>query len=132
MTDGNVGTTGISAGNGSITKIVFWHRELPPLDACALAEHVVEATSARVPGTLLHRGELWNQCFEDVMAKATTRLEQEVLRLGGHYAHVLDESVDSRHDGATNESWLHGRFTYMLYRQPATNSTALKTPLSVT
>ena len=52
------------------------------------------------------------------MAKAGARLEQEVLRLGGHYAHVLDESVDSRHDGATSESWLHGRFTYVLYRRP--------------
>jgi hypothetical protein len=50
------------------------------------------------------------------MAKTATRLEQEVLRLEGHYAHVLNESVDSRHDGATNESWLRGRFTYMLYR----------------
>jgi hypothetical protein len=32
---------------------------------------------------------------------------------------VLDECVDSRHDGTTSESWLHGQFTYMLYRQPA-------------
>jgi hypothetical protein len=110
-----------SATSLDISKIVFWHRELPPLDACAVAEHIVEAASARVPGTLLHRDELWSQCYEDLMAKTATRLEQEVLRLGGHYAHVLDESVDSRHDGASNESWLHGRFTYMLYRQPAEN-----------
>ena len=102
-------------------KVVYWHRELPPLDADAVAEHIVEATSARVPGTLLHRDELWSQCYEDLMTTTTTRMEQEVLRLGGHYAHVLDESVDSRHDGATSESWLHGRFTYMLYRQPAQN-----------
>lgn len=55
------------------------------------------------------------------MAETATRLEQEILRLGGHYAHVLGESIDTRHDGATSESWLHGRFTYMLYRQPAQN-----------
>jgi hypothetical protein len=103
------------------TEIVFWHRELPPLDADAIEEHVLEATSARVPGTRLHRDELWSQCYEDLMTKTNTRMEQEVLRLGGHYAHVLDESVDSRHDGATSESWLHGRFTYMLYHQPAQN-----------
>jgi hypothetical protein len=99
-------------------KIVYWHRELPPLDADAVAEHIVEATSARVAGTLLHRDELWALCYEDLMAKAIRRLEQEVVRLGGNCAHVLEESVDSRQDGATAESWLHGRFTYMLYRQP--------------
>jgi hypothetical protein len=101
------------------TKIVFWHRELPPLDADAVEDYIVEATSARVPGTLLHRDELWSQCYEDLMTKTATRLEQEILRLGGHYAHVLDEYIDTRHDSATSESWLHGRFTYMLYRRPA-------------
>jgi hypothetical protein len=32
------------------------------------------------------------------MTQARTCLQQEVLRLGGDYAHVLDEYVDSRHD----------------------------------
>jgi hypothetical protein len=100
------------------SRIIYWHRELPPFDADAVAEHVIEATSSRVPGTLVHRDELWGQCYETLMASAATRLEQEVARLGGHYAHVLDESIDSRHDGATGEAWLHGRFTYMLYRRP--------------
>jgi CHAT domain-containing protein len=45
------------------------------------------------------------------------RLEQEITRLGGHYAHVLDEHVDSRRDDASGESWLHGRFIYVLYRR---------------
>jgi hypothetical protein len=108
----------VSITTSDSAKIVFWHRELPPLDADAVEEHVVEATSARVHGTLLHREELWSQCHEDLMAKTATRLQQEILRLGGHYAHVLDESVDTRHDGVMSESWLHGRFTYMLYRRP--------------
>jgi hypothetical protein len=82
-----------------------------------MAEHVVEAASARVPGTLAHRDELWDECYQDLMTKARARLEQEVARLGGHYAHVLDETVDSRHDDVTGESWLHGAFTYMLYRR---------------
>jgi hypothetical protein len=51
------------------------------------------------------------------MAQARARLEQEVVRLGGNDAHVLNESVDSRHDDTKDESWLHGCFTYMLYRQ---------------
>jgi len=99
-------------------NIVYWHRELPPLEAEPVGEHVVEAASARVPGTLAHRDELWEQCYEDLMAQACARLEQEVARLGGSCAHVLDEAVDSRHNAATGESWLHGRFTYVLYRQP--------------
>jgi len=97
---------------------IYWHSELRPFDAQAMEEHVVEATSERVPSTLSHGDELWDQCYENLMAQARTRLEQEIIRLGGNYAHVLNESVESRHDGAADESWLHGRFTYMLYHQP--------------
>lgn len=99
-------------------SIVYWHRELPPSDAEQMGEHVVEASSSRVPRTLAHQDELWEQCYEDLMAGARVRLEQEVARLGGNYAHVLDESVESRHDDVTGENWLHGCFTYMLYRHP--------------
>lgn len=99
------------------SKIIFWHRELPPVSAEPMDEHIVEADSAHVAGTIAHRDELWDQYYEDLMSKVSARLAQEVTRLGGHYAHVLDESVDSRHNDVTNESWLHGRFTYMLYRQ---------------
>jgi hypothetical protein len=99
------------------TSIVYWHRELPPSDAEQMGEHFVEATSARVPSTLAHRDELWDRCYEDLMVQAQARMGQEVVRLGGKYAHVLDESVDSRHDDVTGESWLHGSFTYMLYCQ---------------
>jgi hypothetical protein len=53
------------------------------------------------------------------MATASERLLQELARLGGDYAHVHDESIDTRHDYATGEGWLHGRFAYMLYRRPA-------------
>ena|SRR5215203_5409608 len=97
---------------------VFWHRELPPLSAEPLGEHVVEATSKRVKGDLAHRNELWEQCYDDLMAVARTRLGQEISRLGGDYAHVLEEFIDSRHDDAVGEAWLLGRFSYMLLRQP--------------
>jgi hypothetical protein len=99
-------------------KIVFWHRELPPLEADLVAEHTVEAHSSRVPGTLAHRDELWDQCYRELMAKAENRLAQEVTRLGGHFAHVHDEAIDPKHDEAAGEAWLHGRFSYMLYRCP--------------
>jgi hypothetical protein len=106
-----------SAGRcGSHVPVVYWHRELPPLDAQPIGEHTVEATSLRVPGTLVHRGELWEQCYADLMKQAENRLEQEIGRLGGNCAHVLSETVDSRHDDAHNEAWLRGRFTYVLYR----------------
>lgn len=100
-------------------KIIYWHRELPPASAEPMGEHTLEATSMHVPGTIAHRDELWNQCYEDLMAQVRTRLAQEIARLGGHYAHVLSESVDSRHNDFTGEAWLHGFFTYMLYRNPS-------------
>jgi hypothetical protein len=42
-------------------KIIYWHRELPPLDAEVLGEHTVEATSRRVQGTLTHSHDLWDR-----------------------------------------------------------------------
>jgi hypothetical protein len=98
-------------------RIIYWHRQVPPFDAEAMGEHIVEAASGHVASTLAHRDELWSRCYEGLMAEVRIRLEQEVARLGGTYAHVLSESVDSKHDAATGEAWLHGRFTYMLYRQ---------------
>jgi hypothetical protein len=82
-----------------------------------MGEHTVEATSDRVEGTIAHRNELWDRCYQDLMARARVRLEQEVARLGGHYAHVLEEVIDTGHDDAKGETWLRGRFTYVLYRR---------------
>jgi hypothetical protein len=98
-------------------KIVYWHRELPPLDADLVAEHTVEADSSRVPGTIAHRDALWDQCYRELMANAEQRLAQEVARLRGHFAHVHDEAIAPKHDDASGEAWLHGRFSYMLYRR---------------
>lgn len=97
---------------------VFWHAELPPLDAESIGEHTLEAASTRVPHTLEHEDELWHVSYEDLMAHAAERLGQEIARLGGDYAHVLDEHVESKYSGATGQSWLTGRFQYMLYRKP--------------
>lgn len=111
----NAGAKSVGSGDDK-AKVVYWHRELPPRDAEMIGEHSVEAASCRVPGTLAHRDELWDHCYEDLMAQTSLRLEQEVARLGGRYAHVLSESVDSRHDEVKNEAWLHGSFGYALYR----------------
>ena len=99
-------------------KIVYWHRELPPIDAELMGEHTVEATSSRIKGSIGHRDDLWDRGYQELMANAGERLRQEIARLGGDYAHVHDESVDTRRNDATGEAWLHGRFAYMLYRRP--------------
>jgi hypothetical protein len=96
-------------------QVVYWHRELPPLDADVMDEHVMEAVSERVTGSIDRHGELWDRCHARLMQHAQERLEQEVRRLHGHYAHVLDEHIDARRDDVAGESWLHGRFTYVLY-----------------
>jgi hypothetical protein len=93
---------------------VYWHRELPPRNADIMGEHVLEATSGRVRGTLAHRDELWDHCYRDLLSNTRERFTQEIGRLGGRYAHVLDKHVDNRHDDVAGEAWL--RFTYVLYR----------------
>ena len=99
-------------------KTLYWHRELPPAHAEIIGEHTVEASSGRVPGTISHRDEIWDRCYENLMAQARQRLEQEIARLGGDYAHIIDESIDTRRDDSHGEAWLHGRFTYVLFRAP--------------
>jgi hypothetical protein len=97
-------------------KIVYWHRELPPADADFIAEHTVEAASGHVASTLALRDDLWDRCYRDVMTEVNARLEQEVRRLGGDYAHVRTEAVDTRRNEAAGEAWLHGRFGYALLK----------------
>jgi len=106
-----------SAATHNGMQVVYWRQELPPFDAELIGEHTIEATSSRVPGTIAHRDELWDRCYDDLMNQARARLEQEVMRLGGNYAHVRDECIESRHDDLSGEAWLHGRFTYALYRR---------------
>ena len=89
-----------------------------------MGEYTVEASSGRMPGTIDHRDELWNTCYQQLMDRARARLEQEIARLGGDCAHVLDEEIDSRRDAASGEVWLRGRFTYVLYRRASHVTTA--------
>jgi hypothetical protein len=100
-------------------QVVYWHRDLPPLTAEAIGEHMLEATSRRVHGTFSHRDAEWSRCYEDLMTHARASLAQEVARLGGDYAHVGGELISPRHDDAVGEGWLYGRFKYVLYKEPA-------------
>ena len=45
-------------------------------------------------------------------------MQVEVRRLGGDYAHVLDETIGSKHDDRTGEVWLRGSIKYLLLRRP--------------
>jgi hypothetical protein len=99
---------------GQEAQVIYWHGQLPPIDAEPNGEHVVEADSIRVKGDLASRGALWDRCHDDLMARLQDRLRQEVTRLGGDYAHVLEESIESRRDDATGEAWLRGRLNYSL------------------
>jgi len=65
--------------------------------------------------------EVWDTCHADLMRRTVQRLEQESSRLGGDCAHVISESIEPKHDAATSEAWLHGRFEYALYRIPSSN-----------
>ena len=116
--DGTLGALYQGVRDDHEPKTVYWHRDLPPLEADPVAEHIVEASSSRVPGTIAHRDDLWDQCYRELMAAAEGRLAQELARLGGDYAHVHDEAIDTKHDPVTDEAWLHGRFSYMLYQRP--------------
>ena len=107
----------MSSSGGTAPKVVYWHQELPPVNGEVLHEHVIEAISDTVQGSIERHGDLWHRCYTQLMEHTRLRLEQEVKRLGGDYAHVLDEHVDSRRNDATGESWLHGRFSYVLYQR---------------
>ena len=70
-----------------------------PFDGEAIGNHVIEQSSRRVPGTLAHRDELWNQRSEDVMDRIRIfRAEEEIARLGDNYSSALAESLNSKHD----------------------------------
>lgn len=105
-------TVGLHAG----FPVVYWHRELPPLGMDPVADDTVEATSSRVPDRIARRSDLWNRCYDELIKTAELRMLQELRRIGGTCVRVHDESIDTRHDAATGEIWLHGRFTFTVYR----------------
>ena len=102
----------------AMVKILYWRRELPPLSEQIEGEHEVTADSAKVHVSWADRDTLWSRCHDDLMVQARARITQEVVRLGGSCAHIVDETVTARRDEHTGESWLHGRFRFVLYVHP--------------
>jgi len=102
----------------SVPKRVFWHRDLPPVNAELAGEGIIEASSVRVADTLAERSALWQCCLTDLKHEAHRRLEQERLRLKAGYVHVLSEETCTRRDPRTGEAWLQGTFGYVLLSAP--------------
>jgi hypothetical protein len=97
-------------------KRIYWHRELPPIGAEDLGEHRVVARSDAVDYHWSERNALWARCVRSLHRNLERRLGQEIERLGGSFAHVLDERIVPRIDRAGDQYWLEGRFDYVLYR----------------
>ena len=108
----------LTVRNNDLDKAcIYWHRELPPIDAELTGEYVLEATSDRVRGSLAHRGELWDRAYHELMERTETRLKQEIGRLA---ATTLTFCVNPSTVGTTMRQVkrLHGLFTHVLYRPP--------------
>lgn len=107
-------------------RLIYWHRDLPPLSEQMEGEHEVSATSERVHFSWADQSTQWKECHEQLMANGEDRMRQEVNRLGGSCARVLTEEVTSHRDDATQEFWVAGRFRFLMYvhalEQPAPRS----------
>lgn len=98
--------------------MVYWRRDLPPLSEQIEGEHELVATSEHVHASWADRDALWGRCYRSLTERAEARLAQEVERLGGSCAHVLDEQVTSKTDDAAGTMCLVGVYRYVLYRHP--------------
>lgn len=97
--------------------VVFWHRDLPPLDDEPVGEHEIVARSRATPFRYADRDALWHEVYPSLMEEATRRITAEVARLGGSSAHVIDEDISSSVDNQTNEYRLTGTFRFVLYQR---------------
>ena len=61
-----------TSGQRDRPLFVCWHCELPPFEAKPMGEHIIEATSRRVPDTLADRDELWNRCQDELIVTTAT------------------------------------------------------------
>jgi hypothetical protein len=98
---------------------IYWHRDLPPLREEPAGEYIVEAESQPIPSGEASRRALWDQCHQNLIDHATDRLGQELSRLGGTSAHVVEADIREKRDPVAGTLKLLGRFTYVLYRAPA-------------
>ncbi|MCA9677973.1 MAG: hypothetical protein H6708_19380 [Kofleriaceae bacterium] len=99
-------------------RIVYWRRELPPLSEQLEGTHELEADSEHVPHGFADRDALWGRCYRSLVEVARARIIQEVERLGGSCAHVVDEQIAARTDDVAGEFWLRGTFRFVMYVHP--------------
>ncbi len=103
-----------------MSKIVYWRRELPPLSEQIEGEHELEADSAPLHyDSSIARHALWGTSYPMLLERAEARMVQEVARLGGSCAHVVDEVISAKVDDANAMFSLHGRFRYVMYTHPS-------------
>jgi hypothetical protein len=106
-----------------MSRVVYWRRDLPPLSEQVEGAHEIEADSPHVEHGDGPRDAMWGTCYRQLMTEAERRIGQEVERLGGSCAHVVDETVTARVDDALGTFWLRGRFRYVMYVHPAPDPT---------
>jgi len=99
-------------------KVIYWRRELPPLSEQIEGEHEIEADSPRLHQDIGARALLWGRCYPLLLEEAERRITQEVQRLGGSCAHVVDEVITAKVDDGSAEFALHGRFRFVMYVHP--------------
>jgi hypothetical protein len=106
---------------GPMSHVVYWRRDLPPLSEEIEGEHEVEAESPHVHYDFGRREAMWSKCYGLLQEVAEERIRQEVLRLGGSCAHVVDEAITAKTDDAAALFWLRGRFRFVMYVHPKTS-----------
>jgi hypothetical protein len=101
-----------------MSTIVYWRRDLPPMSEQIEGTHEVEAESPHIHYDFGRRAEMWAKCYGPLQLEAEERIRQEVLRLGGSCAHVVDEAIRSKTNDAEGLFWLRGRFRFVMYVHP--------------
>ena len=101
-----------------MTQVVYWRQELPPLSELLEGEHEIEAESAHVHYDFGDRQAMWRECYGLLATVAEERVRQEISRLGGSCAHIIEEQITARTDDGSALFWLRGRFRFLMYRHP--------------
>ena len=65
-------------------KRIFWHADLPPLEAELVDEYRVIARSERIEYRFDRRTELWHRCVDSLRENLEHRIGQELDRMGSH------------------------------------------------
>ena len=95
--------------NNDDDNVVYWHRDLPPLDAELMTERTVEATSSRVPGRSV-TGTSYGIAV--VPSAFAVTLNRPACR-GAFLAHLISSAepaatAPGRHSGAVRSNIGHG------------------------